>query len=73
MSESDLDKRFHEAAEKIKVFKPKKDPSDDEKLEVYALYKQATQVREPAYTPRTSPFPLLLSPMMNNAYMIIGR
>ena len=34
--------RFNEAAESVKTWKPKKEPSDDEKLLVYALFKQAT-------------------------------
>ena len=39
----DLKARFEAAAKEIAAFKPaSKDPSDDEKLEVYALYKQAT-------------------------------
>ena len=42
MSDSDLDKKFHEAAEFIKTWKPKKESSNDEKLCVYANYKQAT-------------------------------
>lgn len=37
-----LDERFNEAAESVKTWKPKKEPSDDEKLLVYALFKQAT-------------------------------
>lgn len=40
---SDLKARFEAAAKEIAAWKPaSKDPSDDEKLLVYALYKQAT-------------------------------
>ncbi|TFJ80911.1 hypothetical protein NSK_007554 [Nannochloropsis salina CCMP1776] len=42
MSE-DLQQRFEEAAKRIAAWKPaSKEPSDEEKLTVYALYKQAT-------------------------------
>ena len=41
---SDLETRFNAAAESIKTFKPGagKAPSNDDKLKVYALFKQAT-------------------------------
>lgn len=40
---NDLKARFEAAAKEIAAWKPaSKDPSDDEKLEIYALYKQAT-------------------------------
>lgn len=42
MSDAALEAKFQDAAKRIAAWKPKKDPSDDEKLEVYALYKQAT-------------------------------
>ena len=42
MTDAALEAKFQDAAKRIAAWKPKKDPSDDEKLEVYALYKQAT-------------------------------
>jgi len=37
---ADLEQKFNESAEKVKTFT--KRPSDDELLELYALFKQAT-------------------------------
>ena len=43
MSAADLDKRFQDAVQRVKEWKPSpKEPSSEEKLEIYALFKQAT-------------------------------